>query len=62
MRKESMRFKRMLVHKHFFLEQDGFGYSQGVEDVDKTKKEEEKADLENEIVASLSGQSIYQLH
>jgi hypothetical protein len=50
------------VHKHFFLEQDGSGYSQGVEDVDKTKKEEEEANLENEIVAALTGQSIYQLH
>jgi hypothetical protein len=50
------------VHKHFFLEQDGSGYSQGVEDVDKTKKEEEEANLENDIVAALTGQSIYQLH
>ena len=45
-----------------FLEQDGSGYSQGVEDVYKTKKEKEEADLENEIVAVLTGQSIYQLH
>jgi hypothetical protein len=40
MRKESIRFKRMWMHKHLFQRKMVMDVSKGVEDMDKTKKEE----------------------
>jgi hypothetical protein len=40
MRKESMRFKRMWVHKHLFQSKIVLDIYMGVEDMDKAKKEE----------------------
>jgi hypothetical protein len=41
MRKESMRFKRMWVHEHFFQSKMVLDILKGVEDLDKTKENEE---------------------
>jgi hypothetical protein len=52
MRKESMGFKRMWVHKHFFQSKMVMDISKEVDDMKKAKEVEEEADLEEEVVAA----------
>jgi len=49
MRKESMRFKRMLVHKHFF---------QSKMILDIPKEEEKEEDLEEEVETTSTNQTV----
>ena len=53
-----MRFKRMWVHEHFFQSKMVLDIYKRVEDIDKTKEEEKKADLEEEIMIASTGQPV----
>jgi hypothetical protein len=53
MRKESMRFKRMRVHKHFFFQSKMvLDIPKRVEDMNKPKKVEQDANLEEEAMTA----------
>jgi hypothetical protein len=61
MRKELMRFKRIWVNKYFFQSKMVLDIHKGVEDMYKAKKDEEGADLEDEVVAASTGQSVHRV-
>ena len=50
-----MRFKRIWMHKYFFRSKMVLDIHKGVEDMYKAKKDEEGADLEEEVVAASTG-------
>jgi hypothetical protein len=51
-RKESMRFKRMRVHKHFFQSKMVPDISKRVEDMNKPKEVEQDENLEEEAMTA----------
>ena len=53
-----MRFKRMWTHKHLFQRKMVLDIPKGVEDMDKTNKEEYEADLKKKARTTLTDQSV----
>jgi len=49
---------RVWVHMHFFQSKIVLDIHKGVEDMNKAKKEEEKANLEEEVMVALIGQLV----
>jgi hypothetical protein len=55
MGKESMNFKKIWVHKHFFQSKMVLNILKGVKDVDKVEKDEVATDLEEKALTASTG-------
>jgi hypothetical protein len=53
-----MRFKRIWVHKYFFLSKIVLDIAKRVEDKDKSEKKKDDIDLEEEVEATSIGQPV----
>jgi hypothetical protein len=58
MGKESMNFKKIWVHKHFFQSKMVLNILKGVKDVDKVEKDEVATDLEEKALTASTGQLV----